>query len=253
MKIYHLDWSSKHQPRGHHVFGINFSSAWLSRNPINNFRRRIQFKGNFLHEGYPKIYINSSTNFDNSKVFDQSTINAEKMFYIQAGVNQSSDYFTFDVTNGIEWLRGLMLKILIIPENLYIKTKVLNVEEGKSNKLSPDHMVPYSEFYNGKIIDYKILEHPRFGNIRSGKSSKINRFTQKQLEAGAVFYLHNGSEDLQDTILLVAFGKNKESLPFNLNINVLPVNDEIPHVVTNTGLQMWIGGKAVLKNTDLSK
>lgn len=203
--------------------------------------------------GYLEIQSITSDDEYNSKVFDQSTINAEKMFYIQAGVNQSSDYFTFDVTNGIEWLQNLMLKILIIPENLYIKTKLLNVEEGKSVKLSADNMIPYSEFYVGKIIDYKILEHPRFGNIRSGKSSKINRFTQKQLEAGVVYYLHSGSEDLQDTILLVAFGKNKESLPFNLNINVLPVNDEVPHVVTNTGLQMWIGGKAVLKNTDLSE
>ena len=114
-------------------------------------------------------------------------------------------------------------------------------------------MVPYSEYYIGKIIDYKILEHPRFGNIRSGKSSKINRFTQKQLEAGVVHYIHSGSEDLVDAIKLVAFGRNKESLPFVLNIVILPVNDEIPQVVTNTGLQMWIGGKAVLKKSDLSK
>lgn len=63
-------------------------------------------------------------------MFDQSTINAEKMFYIQAGVNQSSDYFTFDVTNGITWLRDLMMKIVIIPEHLYIQTNEIVVEEG---------------------------------------------------------------------------------------------------------------------------
>lgn len=52
------------------------------------------------------------------------------MFYIQAGVNQSVDHFIFDVTNGITWLRGLMLKIVIIPENLYIQTRNVSVEEG---------------------------------------------------------------------------------------------------------------------------
>lgn len=52
------------------------------------------------------------------------------MFYIQAGVNQSVDHFTFDVTNGITWLRGLMLKIVIIPENLYMQTRNVSVEEG---------------------------------------------------------------------------------------------------------------------------
>lgn len=54
------------------------------------------------------------------------------MFYIQAGVNQSTDQFVFDVTNGITWLRGLMLKIVIIPENLYMETMNVSVEEGIS-------------------------------------------------------------------------------------------------------------------------
>lgn len=67
----------------------------------------------------------------NCKVFDQSAINTEKMFYIQAGVNQSMDYFMFDVTNGITWLRNLMLKIVIIPEKLYMHTNVVSVVEGK--------------------------------------------------------------------------------------------------------------------------
>ena len=80
--------------------------------------------------GYLEIQSITSDDEYNSKVFDQSTINSEKMFYIQAGVNQSSDYFMFDVTNGIFWLRDLLLKIVIIPENMYIKTQHLIVEEG---------------------------------------------------------------------------------------------------------------------------
>lgn len=75
-------------------------------------------------------------------------------------------------------------------------------------------MIPYSEYYVGKIIEYKILELPRYGSIRSGKSSKINRFTQKQLEQGVVQYIHSGSEDHYDYFKVVALAKNKESLPF---------------------------------------
>lgn len=203
--------------------------------------------------GYLEIQALTSEDEYNSKVFDQSAINSEKMFYIQAGVNQSSDYFVFDVTNGIYWMRDLVLKIIIIPENLYMKTQNLHVEEGKSVILSPENMTPYSEFYVGKIIEYKIIELPRFGSIRSGKLSKINRFTQKQLDVGVVQYIHSGSEDHFDTMKLVAYGKNKESLPFILSIEIQPVNDEVPIVSTNTGLQMWIGGKSVLKNSDLSE
>ncbi len=84
--------------------------------------------------GYLEIQSITSDDEYNCKVFDQSTINSEKMFYIQAGVNQSTDHFIFDVTNGITWLRGLMLKIVIIPENLYMEAMNVSVEEGILNR-----------------------------------------------------------------------------------------------------------------------
>lgn len=114
-------------------------------------------------------------------------------------------------------------------------------------------MIPFSDYYSGKILEYKIIDHPHFGSIKSGKSLKVNRFTQKQLEAGVVHYIHNGSENSSDTIRIVALSRNKESVPFNLKIEIIPINDEVPLIVTNTGMQMWIGGKSIVKNTDLSK
>lgn len=81
--------------------------------------------------GYLEVQSVTSDDEYNCKVFDQSTINSEKMFYIQAGVNQSSDNFEFDVTNGITWLKGLQLKIVIIPENIYMETVDISVEEGR--------------------------------------------------------------------------------------------------------------------------
>ncbi|XP_053673462.1 chondroitin sulfate proteoglycan 4 [Anopheles nili] len=201
--------------------------------------------------GYLEIQSITSDDEYNSKVFDQSTVNAEKMFYIQAGVNQSTDCFTFDVTNGITWLRDLMMKIVIIPEHLYVQSNEIIVEEGKTVKLEPEDMVPFSEYYIGKILEYKILDHPMHGSIRAGKSSKVNRFTQKQLEAGVITYVHNGSENSSDTIRLVALSRNKESIPFILAIKILPINDEVPLLVTNTGLHMWIGGKSMIGSNDL--
>lgn len=175
------------------------------------------------------------------------------MFYIQAGVNQSVDYFIFDVTNGITWLKGLTLKIIIIPENLYMHvTANLSVEEGKSLKLETTDMVPYSDYYQGKIYEYRILQQPSFGDIKSGKS-KVNRFTHKQLDAGAIQYVHDGSENATDVVKLIAIARNKESVPFDLHISIIQVNDEVPVIVTNTGLQMWAGGRAAIKNADLSE
>lgn len=174
------------------------------------------------------------------------------MFYIQAGVNQSIDSFTFDVTNGITWLRGLTLKIVIIPENLYIQVRNVSVEEGKTFKLDPNDVIPYSDYYRGKIYEYRIMQQPSFGDIKSG-SSKVNRFTHKQLESANIQYVHDGSENASDVVRFIAVARNKESVPFDLHISIIQINDEIPLIVTNTGLQMWIGGTATIRKTDLSK
>lgn len=174
------------------------------------------------------------------------------MFYIQAGVNQSSDHFVFDVTNGITWLRGLILKIIIIPESLYIQTQNVSVDEGDSVQLKTTDMLPYSEYYRGKILEFKIVQQPSFGQLKAGKS-KVNRFTFKQLHSGQVQYCHDGSENATDFIRFVAITRSKDSVPFDLWIDVAPVNDELPQIVTNTGLQMWAGGRSVIRNTDLSK
>lgn len=113
-------------------------------------------------------------------------------------------------------------------------------------------MMPFSEYYIGKILEYKIVQQPVFGHLKSGKS-KVNRFTFKQLESGQVHYLHDGSENATDMIRFIAITRNKESVPFDIYVNILPINDEMPQIVTNTGLHMWIGGHATIRNTDLSK
>ncbi|XP_016977930.2 chondroitin sulfate proteoglycan 4 [Drosophila rhopaloa] len=200
--------------------------------------------------GYLEMQSMSFDDEYNCKVFDQSSVNTEKMFYIQAGVNQSTDYFVFDVTNGITWLRQLTMKIVIIPEKLYMHSNIISVVEGKTVQLNPTDIQPYSEYYRGKILEYIVTITPNSGHILAG-SSKVKRFTQKQFEQGNIQYVHNGSENATDSITLVAMARNKESVPFELEFAVVPVNDEEPMIVTNTGLQVWNGGRYVIRNTDL--
>ncbi|ALC40229.1 kon [Drosophila busckii] len=200
--------------------------------------------------GYLEMQSMSFDDEYNCKVFDQSSVNNEKMFYIQAGVNQSTDYFVFDVTNGITWLRQLVLKIVIIPEKLYMHTNIITVVEGKTVQLSATDIQPYSEYYRGKIVEYIVTITGSSGHILAG-NSKVKRFTQKQLELGTIQYVHNGSENSTDSLTMVAMARNKESEPFELEFVVEQVNDEQPMMVTNTGLQVWNGGRYIIKNTDL--
>lgn len=118
--------------------------------------------------------------------------------------------------------------------------------------MEPIDFVPFSDYYRGKVFEYRILQQPAFGDIKSD-ASKVNRFTHKQLESGIIHYVHDGSENGTDYLRMVAVARNKESVPFDLYITIIQVNDQKPQVVTNTGLEMWIGGRATIRSNDLSR
>ena len=52
---------------------------------------------------------------------------------------------------------------------------------------------------------------------------------------------------------LVASGGMKTSMPATLIIRILPVNDEMPVLVNNTGLEVWAGATSPITNRHLGK
>lgn len=146
--------------------------------------------------------------------------------------------------------RFTLLLFIISIQNHPSKTKILI--PGKTVQITPQDLQPFSEYYKNKIVEYKIITSPFSGFIMAGNSN-VKRFTQKQLESGSIQYVHNGSENATDVVSLVAMARNKESVQFDLQISVIPVNDEVPMIVTNTGLQVWNGGVYAIKHSDLSE
>ena len=66
-------------------------------------------------------------------------------------------------------------------------------------------------------------------------------------------YFHNGADTLNDKFTLVARTSTKTSVPATVNIQIIPVNDEVPRIVNNTGVEVWAGSSAIITTTDLSK
>ena len=66
-------------------------------------------------------------------------------------------------------------------------------------------------------------------------------------------YFHNGADTLSDKFTLVARTSTKTSVPATVNIQIIPVNDEVPRMVNNTGLEVWAGSSAVITTKSLSK
>ena len=131
-------------------------------------------------------------------IFDQSVINDGRLHYIQSMSNQSSDSFTFDVTNGISQLSRLAFHFTILPKTLYVETREIAVTEGDSAILLPSHLHVITAYYEDKIKDYLIVDPPIFGRLESsrgrskdngngrGRGRQLNIFSVDDLEQRTV-------------------------------------------------------------------
>lgn len=202
--------------------------------------------------GYLSILPNSQNSDDqpiNVQSFTQSLVNDNRVLYIQSGANQTRDSIVFNVTNGIVWLNNIILEVEIIPEHIYLGSNVLTVNEGGIATISTVHIFILTDYYRSRVTDYIISQDVTHGCIQiRRKCTKQYGFSHKELLADVVRYSHDGSENLEDELTVVAVAGQKRSIPVTLIIKVLPINDQKPKVVNNTGLTMWEGGTAVITN-----
>lgn len=232
------------------------TSAIIGKNTLEIFQPEVPPSSIIYHitelpeNGYISILPANQNGDDQStnvRSFSQSLTNENRIIYIQSVSNETMDKVTFNVTNGMVWLSDLTLHIQIIPERLYLGSHLLTVNEGGVAVISTLNLFIVTEYFKTRVSDYVILEEPKHGCIQiQRKCNKLHGFSHKEFAAGIVFYSHDGSENLEDSILLVGVAGEKRSIPVLLNITVLPVNDQKPKLVNNTGLIMWEGGTAVI-------
>lgn len=188
----------------------------------------------------------------NMHSFTQSVLNENRIVYIQSVANETSDKIVFNVTSSIIWLNNVVLDIQVIPEHLYLGSKTLTVYEGGVVLISPVNLFTQTHYYKSKVTDYLLLELPKHGCVQIRKScTKLAKFSHKELKAGVVHYAHDGTENLSDEVKIIGIAGEKRSAPLVLPITVLPINDQKPKVINNTGLTMWEGGIAIITNSML--
>ena len=90
---------------------------------------------------------------------------------------------------------------------------------------------------------------------RNRKWTKKKGYHQNNLKTFFLYfqYFHNGADTLSDKFTLVARTSTKTSVPATVNIQIIPVNDEVPRIVNNTGVEVWAGSSAIITTNDLSK
>ena len=146
----------------------------------------------------------------------------------------------------------ITLLIKVIPRNtlspMITKNKEVVLFEGQSRIISKDNLQVLDK---DNIQDVKIYI---VGGLRHGELY-VNRkvatwFTPADLENGTIIYQHDNSDTYSDNIILNATD-GKQYVEFVFVINIIPVDDEMPVVVCNTGLELEKGEKAIIDEYSL--
>ncbi|RWS13968.1 Chondroitin sulfate proteoglycan 4-like protein [Dinothrombium tinctorium] len=137
-----------------------------------------------------------------------------------------------------------------------LTTGNITVTEGQSSLILGTDLSAANSYYDSWISEYLIVEEPKYGWIRLTNSwdKAVTRFTPIDLKIGLVIYEHDGSETTRDWFTIVARSEKlrEESAPATIHVSIEPINDEMPRIVNNTGLQLWESTRVTLTNSNLA-
>ncbi|EPY89378.1 chondroitin sulfate proteoglycan 4-like protein [Camelus ferus] len=186
--------------------------------------------------------------------FSQEAVDAGRVLYLHSRPEAWSDAFSLDVSSGLGApLEGIRMELEVLPTTIPMKAENFSVPEGGTRTLAPPLLRitgPYFPTLPG--LNLLVLEPPRHGALRREEGPQdrtLSTFSWRepwfcpQVEQQLIHYVHDGSETLADSFVLVANASemDRQSYPVTFSITILPVNDQPPVLTTNTGLQMWEG------------
>ncbi|XP_067610362.1 chondroitin sulfate proteoglycan 4 isoform X2 [Pseudorca crassidens] len=180
--------------------------------------------------------------------FSQEAVDAGRLLYLHSRPEAWSDVFSLDVSSGLGApLEGIHVELEVLPAAIPLEALNFSVPEGGTRTLAPPLLRitgPYFPTLPG--LDLQVLEPPQHGVLKREEGPQdrtLSTFSWREVEQQLILYVHDGSETLADSFVLVANASemDRQSRPVTFTITILPVNDQPPILTTNTGLQMWEG------------
>ncbi|KAK3912268.1 Chondroitin sulfate proteoglycan 4 [Frankliniella fusca] len=187
-------------------------------------------------------------------VFEQSLVNEGRVLYVQTAPNQTQDRVVVDVTNGISSMRGLVVRLAIIPDSLYLVAGELRVSEGSLVALPANILTVLTDYYRSRITEYVVSVPPTVGRIQHARepNQAVSKFSPQQLQAGLIQYKHDNSETQEDSFSVSAVAGDRSSAPARIRVVVAPVNDQPPKVVNSSSVRLWRGASALITTANLA-
>ncbi|XP_078266227.1 chondroitin sulfate proteoglycan 4-like [Rhinoraja longicauda] len=230
---------------------VKISKANLQVIHEDNLPSEIIYKVNIAPaHGYIRSFTETEgfyigTEHNPIQYFTQQDVNDGSIQYVQVRENQTKDIFTVDISNGIVELFEIPILIDIIPTLIPVKIHNFTIEEGASKALTEDFIKIASPYFAELNFEYLLIKVPNHGHIENSHfpGQALFSFTRHQVEEDFIYYVHDDSESLRDnfSIMVNDTQLRKQSLLWTVFINIIPVNDEPPIIVTKKEFKVWVG------------
>ncbi|XP_074849859.1 extracellular matrix organizing protein FRAS1 isoform X2 [Carettochelys insculpta] len=206
--------------------------------------------GHLEHAASPGTRINS---------FSQADLASRSIQYVHTSeAEKHNDAFAFSVSDGVnEVSQTFAITINPLDDSLpVVQSPGMRVQEGVRKTITEFELKATDADTEADLVTFTIVQAPRHGLIeRAGNGQhyrQTSTFTMDDIYQNRVCYSHDGSNSLKDHFTFtVSDGTNpffivdeggKEivtAAPQQFKVDILPVDDGTPRIVTNLGLQ-WL-------------
>ncbi|KAG7481357.1 hypothetical protein MATL_G00065830 [Megalops atlanticus] len=206
--------------------------------------------GHLEHSTSPGMRISS---------FTQADLASRSIQYVHTSEEEKhADDFTFTVSDGAnEISQTFYITIRPVDDSLpLLQIPGMRVQEGVRKTITEFELKATDADTEEDSITFTVVQAPRHGTIERTNNGQhyrqTNTFTMDDIYQNRISYNHDGSNSLKDRFTFtVSDGTNpffvveeggKEivtAAPQKFKIDILPVDDGTPRIVTNLGLQ-WL-------------
>ncbi|ROL41249.1 FRAS1-related extracellular matrix protein 1 [Anabarilius grahami] len=179
----------------------------------------------------------------------------------------TTDQLMLHVSDGKQQSSSVPFYIIINPTNDEIPdflARNITVREGDMKELDPSIISAVDLDVPRDRLMFSIVQQPQHGSIMSvphgndvthykrGSEIPVEHFTMDDLRSGmTLMYMHDDSESEQDGFI-VQLSDGKHQLQKHVQVKVLPVNDEEPQIIRNTGIEIEAGESRLISSAVLS-
>uniref|UniRef100_A0A8C1JDA4 FRAS1-related extracellular matrix protein 1 n=1 Tax=Cyprinus carpio TaxID=7962 RepID=A0A8C1JDA4_CYPCA len=170
-------------------------------------------------------------------------------------IEPTTDQLMLHVSDGKQQSSSVPFYIIIHPTNDEIPdflARNITVREGDVKELYPDIISAVDLDVPREHLMFSIVQQPQHGSIMSVPHGNGVTSIYLTLSSGmTLMYVHDDSESEQDGFI-VQLSDGKHKLQKHVRVKVLPVNDEEPQLIRNTGIEMEAGESRLISSAVLS-